>query len=291
VDTTIKLSVLPSLVIGALVAATIGWSSPVLAGQSKAAALRHAPIELIRDKNGNPVSNLAGAAESPNWSGYVLAKFQTGVKYTSASATWIVPEVIYGGAFAASSNWVGIGGFCKNAACDKNSDIDKTLIQLGTIQAALSISETEYFAWYEMLPKGSVEIETIDVSPGDVITASLSCEGKCKGKASWTLSMMDETTGQPFSKVVKYKSPNLSAEWIVEAPFYGDSELPLADYDVTNFSAGMADGANADLNDADAVVMLNPAGQSSNVSSPSAALNGFNACFSPDSALATCVSP
>ena len=39
---------------------------------------------------------------SENWSGYVLSKVETRDHYTSASSTWVVPEVTFLGAEAVS---------------------------------------------------------------------------------------------------------------------------------------------------------------------------------------------
>jgi len=287
VNASNKLSLLLSFVVCALAVAIVGSSSPVIAGQARAGA-KHAPVEIIRDESGNPVPALAGELETLNWSGYVLPKFVTNENYTSVQGTWIVPGVIYDGVLSVSSNWVGIGGFCKTARC---RSADKTLIQLGTTQEAVSVSDTQYFPWYEMPPKAPVNIP-LEVNPDDTITASLSCAGKCKGKASWTLYMMDETTGKSWSTIVKYNSAKLSADWIVEAPTSRGGIVPLADFGITTFSQSMANAASADLlNDGVAVIMQDPNGQSSNVSLPNSTGDGFNACFSPDSSLATCASP
>jgi hypothetical protein len=271
-----KLSIARSIAICAFALAIAG-SSSAIAGSAKTAS-QHAPIQLLRDRDGNPVADVTGSMESPNWSGYILAKFQTGEKYKAITATWTVPNVVFQGVDAASAEWVGIGGFCKNAKCNKQKDVDKTLIQLGTAQEAFGTSDLQYFAWYEMLPHVPVTTP-LAVSPGDVITASLTCAGKCKGTARWTLSFTNVTTSDTFSQTVKYKSPNLSAEWIEEAPVNGNGVVPLADFDTAVFSNGTVNGDTANLSNADSVVMLNPNGQTSNVSAPNPSLDGFRVCF------------
>ncbi len=281
-----KLSVAFSIAICAFALAIAGSSTSAIAGPAKTAS-KHAPIQLLRDRDGNAVADVTGALESPNWAGYVLAKFRTHAKYKAITATWTVPDVVFQGVDAASAEWVGIGGFCKNAKCNKQKDIDKTLIQLGTAQEAFGTSDLQYFAWYEMLPQAPVTTP-LAVSPGDVITASLTCEGKCKGNASWTLSFINETTTDTFSITVKYKSPNLSAEWIEEAPVSGDNVVPLADFDTATFSNGTVNGNTADLSKADSVVMINPNGQTANVSAPNPSLDGFSACFG-EGTLTPCV--
>jgi hypothetical protein len=273
---------------------TIGCSTlPAFAGPAKL-AVKSAPIVLVRDHNGNPVASVSNQMTSENWSGYVLSKVETGDHYTSASSTWVVPEVTFLGVEAVSLNWVGIGGFCKGKKCRKP---DNTLIQLGTLQAAVSDTETDYIAWYELIPGSIIQINQLEVNPGDVITASLSCAGKCKNKQKWTLSLEDVTTSQSWSQLFTYKSSKLSVDYIEEAPTGNKGILPLADYGTTFFSASVANGDSANLDDAIGVVMEDTDGsslpcaeapncQTSNVSAPNATLDGFVACFSPDSTLA-----
>jgi hypothetical protein len=262
---------------------TIGCSTlPAFAGSAKL-AVKSAPIVLVRDHNGNPVASVSNQMTSENWSGYVLSKIATGNHYTSASSTWVVPEVTFLGVEAVSLNWVGIGGYCKGKKCRKP---DNTLIQLGTLQAAVSDTETDYIAWYELIPGSIIQINQLEVNPGDVITASLSCAGKCKNKQKWTLSLEDVTTSQSWSQLFTYKSSKLSVDYIEEAPTGNKGILPLADYGTTIFSASVANGDSANLDDAFQVIMRNPNGQTSNVSVPNSTLDGFVACFSPDSTLA-----
>ncbi len=254
------------------------------AGRASVVAAKHAPVEIIRGPDGTALATGEGQFTSFNWSGYVLSEFETRQLYFSAQATWIVPTVSFKNEPAVSSNWVGIGGFCESTQC---KTVDRTLIQLGTAQAALSRKKTSYFAWYELIPAASVPIPTLAVNPGDVITASLSCAGNCTGTQSWTLSMTDETTSENWSGVFTYESSNLSAEWIEEAPF-GRHVLPLADYHTTTFDQSMINGAGADLTLADTVVMRNPHGESSNVSALDSTFDGFSACFGPHKKLKPC---
>ena len=271
-----RLSITRSIAICAFALAIAGPSS-AFAGPPKTAS-KHAPVQLLRDRDGNAVADVTGALESGNWAGYILSKFQTGQAYKAIQATWTVPDVVFQGVDAFSAEWVGIGGFCKKAPCNKQKDADKTLIQLGTAQEAFGTSDLQYFAWYEMLPFAPITTP-LAVSPGDVITASLTCNGKCKGNASWTLSFTNETTSDTFSKTVKYKSPLASAEWIEEAPASGNHVEPLADFGTATFSAGTVNGNTADLSFADSIVMLNPNGQTASVSAPNPSGDGFSSCF------------
>jgi hypothetical protein len=273
---------------------TISVARPVSTGRS------HAPIKVLRDAGGNPMRQTAGLTRglehaqltSTNWSGYALPRFETRKIYTAAQATWTVPSVVFldapaGASVEYSSSWLGIGGYCKNKKCRV---VDQRLIQLGTEQDARLGGDTQYYAWYEMLPAGSIVISSLVVNPGDVITASLVCAKRCAGRQSWTLSMTDETSGQSWSTVVKYQASKLSAEWIEEAPWYG-GVLALADFGTANFSASTTNGTTANLSKGDSIVMVNSAGETSNVSAPSATLDGFNACWGSNNGLTPCVAP
>jgi hypothetical protein len=290
------LAYLPALAIAIVFAGAPSSSS---AGQA-AAGIRHAPIEVVRDKNGNPLRQTEGltpglaAAQmtSTNWSGYALPKFETKKSYTAAQGTWIVPSVLFldapaGATVEYAANWVGIGGYCENKTCTK---ADSTLIQLGTSEDALLDGSAQYYAWYEILPAAETVITTLLVNPGDTLTASLACAKACAGTASWTLAMTDETTGQSWSKVIKYKSSRMSAEWIEEAPYSGGI-LPLADFGTANFSASTSNKAVANLSKGDSIVMTDPHNQTSNVSILNSTMDGFNACWGSDGAFTPCPAP
>jgi len=286
-----KSSIVPSIVVCALALALVASPLSAVAGQSlpdssraSTVAAKHAPIQVIPGPDGNALVTGEGQLTSTNWSGYVLPEFATHEVYTSAQATWVVPTVVFKKKPAVSSNWVGIGGFCKNSQC---RSVDRSLIQLGTAHEALSRTRTDYFAWYEMLPAASIPTSLV-VNPGDVITVSLSCAGNCTGTQSWTLSMMNETTAQSWTQDFSYASSNLSAEWIEEAPSGRNGILPLADYGTSTFDQSMTNGDSANLTLADTIVMRDPHGESSNVSALDSTFDGFSACFGPHKKLTTC---
>jgi len=238
-----------------------------------------------------------------NWSGYAVAKYETGSNYTSASATWVVPTAAIppGQSAGYSSSWVGIGGFCLNSSCSK---VDRSLIQLGTEQDASS-SGTNYYAWWETLPQGSKLISGVAIHPGDTIVASLtdpphatnSKGGPGGGKGgsgggkgqSWTLSLTDTTTGYGWSGTMSYDSSLASAEWIEEAPYSGGI-LPLANFGTATFDLGYANGASPGLIQSEGIQMRDPNGQTSNISAPDIDSDGFNACWS-DGSMASCSQP
>jgi hypothetical protein len=276
----------------------------------------HAPVQVLRKSDGRIARGIRGQMYSGNWSGYAVANFQTGVTYSSAQASWVVPSVQYdsngGGSIQASGTWVGIGGFCQNKLCTR---VDHTLIQLGTEEDVAQDGTTTYSAWYEMLPNPETPISGFTVNPGDVITASLSvvpsaapvlaaAGGKPGGRSSgqtWALTLTNKTTTQIWTMNVPYKSSLLSAEWIEEAPSLSGGTLPLAKYsspltfdpDAVSDPDLSANGGLVTLSPTNAIVMLNPYGEYSNPSAPDTDDSGFNTCWGigDQNSLATCPAP
>lgn len=250
--------------------------------------LKHAPIQVHRHSDGTLKRGPLNQMVSGNWSGYVVAHYQTGQTYLSAQGTWIVPSVSYFPGFSEeySASWVGIGGFCKNALC---FTADHTLIQLGTSQN-VSSSGTGYSAWYEMIPNPPVQIK-ISVSPGDIITASLECMAACSSsKQSWKLTMTNVTQNVSWSGTFKYASSRLSAEWIEEAPSSAGGVLPLANYGPYPNPAPFDPGSPS-LSSSDGIVMEDPWGQTSNPSAPDSDTDGFSTCWGSGTSLTPCYPP
>lgn len=272
---------------------TVAVSAPAAVG---AAPVAGGPIIPLRGPSGHVLRNSQNQPTSSNWSGYAVARYETGNSYTSASGTWVVPSVSVptGESYGYSASWVGIGGSCLNADC---SLVDDTLIQLGTSQDATS-SGADYYAWYEMLPRPEARIHK-PVSPGDHIVASLEDaaaphgppSGKGHGKGhgqTWTLTIVDTSSAHAswtWSHTVSYDSSLASAEWIEEAPSSMTlGVLPLADFGTVTFDPGTVNGgASPDLTQGDGIVMDNPNGQTATVSKPDSDADGFNDCFGPTS--------
>jgi hypothetical protein len=270
--------------VGLSLAATIGMTAVSFAAQQQTppARLKHAPIHVHRGPDGTPERGVHNQFISSNWSGYVVANYQTGRKYTSAQMTWVVPTVSYGtstdttSSAEYSANWVGIGGFCENVLCTRG---DNTLIQLGTEQDVSLSGVASYYAWYEVLPQAETPLgPNYPVHPGDTVTASLSCNQPCSGKKqTWTLSMQDESAGWSWSKQLSYGSSLLSAEWIEEAP-YERGILPLADFRTAPFPGpNVANGSHPPVSSANVIQMRDPWGQWANPSL--VAVPNFNVCW------------
>jgi hypothetical protein len=228
-----------------------------------------------RDPKGRPQTGAQNETVSNNWSGYGIS----GGTYTAVQGTWIVPSVSYQSysgspKVEASSTWIGIGG----------QDGDSTLIQTGTMQVAEPSGETEYFAWYEVLPDTEVPIspKQYPVKAGDTITASIKCTAACGSYAlsTWALTLTNaKRWPQPYSITLQYASSLTSVEWIVEGPCINNcsSSEPsfayLPNYGSTKFSAISVNNTNPNLSRSpNGIIMKDPNGKS--MSSPSDPIGG-----------------
>jgi len=161
---------------------------------------------------------------SSDWSGYTVASNMLLPQplVSAVSGSWIVPsvEVSKGDTFTAV--WIGVGG-----------QFDNSLIQVGTEQDSVN-GQRSYSAWYEILPNYALGIETLTVSPGDKINASISLIDA--NTLLWSISIADLSTGQEYRNSLRYNSSRLTAEWIVERPTLNNSITNLANFSHVTFT-------------------------------------------------------
>jgi len=153
-----------------------------------------------------------------NWAGYAVAYDFSDPQpsVTGVSGSWVVPQVEISQDDTFSAVWVGVGGI-----------FDDTLIQTGTEQDCIN-GTVSYFAWYALLPSNSILITTIEVSPGDTITASVNLVNSAEN--IWSIYMNDVSTGQVFNQNFIYNSSRLSAEWVVERPYVNNVLSEIANF-------------------------------------------------------------
>src|ERR1051325_554366 len=136
------------------------------------------------------------AAQSNNWFGYNQGTLEQGGKlFHSITGDWVVPTATQhtAGQDEASSDWIGIGGGCIDAACTVG---DGTLIQTGTEQDVTG-GKASYSAWWELVPVPSLTISNITVHPGDHMHAEIS--EVVPDADLWKITLQDVTTGQSFT--------------------------------------------------------------------------------------------
>jgi len=159
---------------------------------------------------------------SSNWSGYVVATNLNNPhpSVTEIEASWAVPAVSVSRTNSYSAAWVGIGG-----------EFDTSLIQAGTEQDSIN-GVGKYYAWYELLQNNAVTVDSLHITPGDQITASISLTSA----NTWLIEINDSVSGQYYRSVF-YISSMLSAEWIVERPKINGVLTNLADFSELTFTS------------------------------------------------------
>ncbi|MGO8683131.1 MAG: G1 family glutamic endopeptidase [Thermoleophilia bacterium] len=186
---------------------------------------------------------LGAAGSSTNWAGYDATDDVNPLPFTSVTATWTQPKIVSLGTVEAYADfWVGLDG---DSGSNSNPLYSSTVEQIGTegyVQGGMVL----YDAWYEMYPAPPVTIPMI-IRPGDVLTGSVVANPiSAPAPATFTLSLVDHTTGVSFTKTTLVPSGNVahdySAEVITEAPWAG-GVLPLANFGLVNFSACAFNGS------------------------------------------------
>ena len=160
---------------------------------------------------------------SESWAGYIVSRdANANIQVNAINGSWTVPSVSTTAGDEHSSIWVGVGG-----------QLDDTLIQAGTEQDASGGKEF-YYSWYELIPAYAVRVNTIMVSPGDVMVASLRLVDPAVNR--WNIQISDSTTGQYFGTTVSYNSTGSSGEWILERPTVSNNISTLADFGNVTFA-------------------------------------------------------
>jgi len=158
------------------------------------------------------VKNTDGSVTSTNWGGYAVTGADN--SFTYAAGSWVIPAVTCESRQSSyAAFWVGIDGYSSS-----------TVEQTGTVSDC-DRGKPVYSAWYEFYPAVSVTINTIKVTPGDVMSAWVSY-----ANSEFTTWIEDVTTGVTFSiSSAVSGAERSSAEWIVEA------HNPLADFGTSLF--------------------------------------------------------
>jgi hypothetical protein len=189
-------------------------------------------------------SSLSRQLSNASWSGYsVVSNVENPEpRFTRVNASWAVPAIRATMDDSFSAEWIGVGG-----------QFDQTLIQTGTEQDSIG-GQVTYRAWYELLPHAVLGISSLNISPGDRITASISLVNP--DTDTWSIEIHDATNGQFFLRNFIYISSALSAEWIVERPTVAGRPATLADFGQVTFT-----GCGATLNGKSGTISSFPSNQ------------------------------
>jgi peptidase A4-like protein len=181
----------------------------------------------------------SGAVGSPqvssNWSGYVaVGPDGASTAFSDVAGSWVQPKArCVAGRADAVAFWVGLGG---------SDDGAPALEQLGTAaECSGNGGAPSYYAWWEIVPAGSVRVP-LKVVPGDRVTAAVLVSGQ-----KVTMSLKNETRRTRFSKTVTVSHPLdvSSAEWIAEAPASCPPSGTCSVVPLTNFGSVTFAGAAA----------------------------------------------
>jgi hypothetical protein len=183
----------------------------------------------------------SSGATSTNWAGYSA----TAGGYTNVTATWTQPAIAATSTETYAAFWVGLDG-----------DGSDTVEQIGTM-GYTSGGRAHYVAWYEMYPAAMTVIDTMTISPGDVVTGTVQWTGTV-----YELTLVDKTSGQPPYTTTQASSiaQRASAEIIAEAPSSAASVLPLATFGLVTFSGCAIDGGTLAAAGAAPIDMIDAAG-------------------------------
>jgi hypothetical protein len=221
----------------------------------------------------------ANANQSGNWFGYNQGTLEQGGKmFHSITGDWVVPTATQhtAGQDEASSDWIGIGGGCLDAACTVG---DNTLIQTGTEQDVDASGKASYSAWYELIPAPSLGV-SIPVAPGDHMHADIT--ETVSGANVWKITLQNVTRGKTFTTTVPYSSTHATAEWIEETPLLIGTNAGLASLpNLTSprFDLSKTNGAGAGLKASEEMLLTDANGKVIGTpSAPDAQADGFNAC-------------
>ncbi|MFZ0479948.1 MAG: G1 family glutamic endopeptidase [Terriglobales bacterium] len=183
---------------------------------------QHPPRKVLPDMAPEwDAKNHVTVSYNLSWAGYAV----TGSDFTAVNGSWTVTEPNCSKTpDTYSSEWVGIDGWDSDTVEQIGTDTDCT-------------GKTPYFyVWYEFFPLNTVVISDVSIKAGDVFSASVIYEGSNE----YTVSIKNDTTGQSFSKKVKFGGAvgsgtpkRNSAEWIMEMDSGG--ELALTDFGTDSF--------------------------------------------------------
>jgi len=230
--------------------------------------------------HGHLIHVKANTNQSTNWFGYNQGTLEQGGKqFNAITGDWVVPAATQHtkGQEEYSSDWIGIGGGCIDAACTVG---DSTLIQTGTEQDVDASGNPSYSAWWELIPGPSLAITNMTIAAGDHMHASIA--EMVPGSNLWTIVLQNVTRGQTFTQTVPYSSSHLTAEWIEETPLLlgtnaGFAALPNLTSPV--FDNATVNGQPARLTASEEIQLIDSNGRVIGApSAPDAQADGFNVC-------------
>jgi hypothetical protein len=175
---------------------------------------------------------------SSNWSGSV--DLDGASTYNSnTSAYYIVAEYVvpvarqaYGACtngWDYSSSWIGMDGWGSGDVLQAGTESDAFCWVFGT--------STNYYAWYEWYPNGSVGISNFPINPGDDVFVEVWNTSATQGYAYMVNYNTDQTVEIGFTAPSNAHFIGNSFEWVVERPTVNGTLATLTNYISDYFSS------------------------------------------------------
>jgi hypothetical protein len=181
----------------------------ILAPGSAPSAISEEPKTLSQRIAPSPI-------QYPNWGGIAIARGQHDAPVVQVSGTWnipnlAVPSYVADGVKCINSIWIGIDGFSPPQSDILQAGVDLVASrQNGVVSAGI-------YAWWEWWKGDSFYFDNFPVSPGDVISCTITCAA---GGSSGTVNMSNAISGNHISLSVPAPQGTTlignCAEWIIE---------------------------------------------------------------------------
>ena len=187
------------------------------------------------------------------WSGYAI---HPDVAFDYIYGSWPVPYTTNEGGFWSttySAFWVGLGGW---------PVVPGSIVQAGTEQDTDSrfwIESSSNYAWYEWFQATQQSIANFPIQPDDQVTTwvwTTDANGYFAPNGNYAHFMIYDATSGNLAIVPPYERPanayystSVSAEWIIERPFYGSTTPDLTNYGSTVMTDAWAEDTSNTLHD------------------------------------------
>jgi hypothetical protein len=195
-------------------------------------AMRHAKHVVV--PSFTPQPEIRHNVLSTNWSGTVVTapRSTSGVPtttFTTVLGTWTVPSVAKSTRTSYSSTWIGLDGGVTTSNQVEQIGTEEDM-NCGSLPAGgCTTPAPAYYAWFELFPDPSVQINSVLINPGDQIFARVEYV-RMTNRVDFFISDYSTNTLTNFQVAAKYGAPGTTAEWIQERPTIGKVLPALANF-------------------------------------------------------------
>ena len=209
---------------------------------------------------GTTKGDASANATSSNWSGAVITSPPSGQRFSSVSASWVVPNAwpplsAWNGSgwkdgTWESVSWVGIDGW----------SAQQSILQAGT-KSVVTVSGGKVthtsWAWFEWYPAYEIQFSNFQVSAGDTVHVTV-CSLSSPSTGVAIVNNISANTGTSTNVSAPTPASALAgqnAEWILEDDSIGSSLAPFSDYGAEFFYDCLAGAGQSELNISNATLV------------------------------------